>query len=222
MADDPEAKDPKTNPDDPQTGEHTAPYPPPTPLERPQAWSDTDEPPQPLPESPHPSPPVVDRPDPVEPLVADPEPEAPPSGRVDTSTVVIEKAPEPKPDLSEPAPEPIDIGDALPAQPVVVPGTVHNLRRWVLLVSLLGVWIPAAIAGLAAYQWWYDTPVRSVPLFVAAVYVLATTTAALLLAMVDHKPWVSSMSIAVLTAPFASTTAAAALHAAYAFGWVSP
>lgn len=202
MAEDTDAKE-----KDSETGEHTAPYPPPTPA-RPQAWSDTDEP-------------VVDRPDPVEPLVADPEPELsePQPIPVDTSTVVIEKPPEPdKPNLIKPPVDAPEV-DVPPAQPVVVPGTMHHLRRWVLLSALLGTWIPAAAAGIAVYQWWYDSADPTLPLFVVAVYVVATTVVSLLLAMVEHKPWVSAVAVALLTAPFASTAAAAALHGAHAFGW---
>ncbi|MBV8348538.1 MAG: hypothetical protein JOZ49_13710 [Mycolicibacterium sp.] len=48
------------------------------------------------------------------------------------------------------------------------------------------------------------------------------TVGGLLLAMVQNKPLVSATAIAVMSAPFASTAAAAALYGTCAFHWLHP
>jgi uncharacterized membrane protein len=42
----------------------------------------------------------------------------------------------------------------------------------------------------------------------------------LLVAMVQNKPLLSALSIAVMSAPLASTAAAAVLYGAYVFNWI--
>ena len=52
------------------------------------------------------------------------------------------------------------------------------------------------------------------------VYLVVGTVAALLVAMVQNKPLVSAVAIALMSAPLASTAAAAALYGAYVFQWI--
>jgi hypothetical protein len=52
--------------------------------------------------------------------------------------------------------------------------------------------------------------------------VLVCTVAAMLVSLVEHRPTVSATAIAVMSAPFASGLAAAALYGIYAFGWIQP
>lgn len=157
------------------------------------------------------------RPDPVEPLVADPEPVV-----QDPSDPVVVPA---EPEYPEPEHDPSRKYDDVPpppAHPVVVAGTYLNLRRWVLALALLGAWIPAAAVGLGLYRWWYVSADSTAPVLVLALWVVACTVGALLMAMAETKPWLSGAAIAVMTAPFASMAAAGALHGMYVFGWVSP
>jgi hypothetical protein len=55
---------------------------------------------------------------------------------------------------------------------------------------------------------------------VLLVYIVFGTVAALLVAMVQNKPLVSAVAIALMSAPLASTAAAAALYGAYVFHWI--
>jgi hypothetical protein len=159
---------------------------------------------------PHPAP-IFDtgpHPHPLEPLVADPEPVPPDSW-----------APVSSPDAgSDVRSEPLPV----PAQPVVVPGQYHYLKRWIFVLTLGGVWIAAAGIGLGLYHWWYQSVDKTWPVFVVLMYVIVCTVVAQLIAMVEDKPLVSATAVAVMSAPFASTAAAAALYGMYVFQWVTP
>lgn len=116
--------------------------------------------------------------------------------------------------LLEAEPPGAEIGD--PAGSVNLPGH-HDLAWWKLALALMGVWIPAVGIGCGLYYWWFaDLSVhKSVPVFAVLVYVVGSTVAALLLAMVDRKPLVAAVAIAVMTAPFASCAGAAPLYGHY-------
>jgi hypothetical protein len=129
------------------------------------------------------------QPDPVAPLAAEPEP------------VVTEEAP------SEPLP--------VPAPPIVVPGTYQYLKRWTFVFLVAGVWIVSAAIGLGLYYWWFHSLDKTPPVFVVLLYLGVCTVGSLITAMVQNKPLVSAVSIALMSAPFAAVGAAAVLHGIY-------
>jgi RsiW-degrading membrane proteinase PrsW (M82 family) len=104
--------------------------------------------------------------------------------------------------------------------PELFPGTDQYLKRWTFVLVVTGVWTVAAGAGLALYEWWFQSADKTGPLFVLLVYIVVGTVAALLVAMVQNKPLVSAVAIALMSAPLASTGAAAALYGAYVFHWI--
>jgi hypothetical protein len=104
--------------------------------------------------------------------------------------------------------------------PELVPGTSQYLKRWMFALVVAGVWTVAAVIGLAIYEWWFQSADKTGPLFVLLVYIVVGTVAALLVAMVQNKPLVSAVAIALMSAPLASTAAAAALYGAYVFHWI--
>jgi hypothetical protein len=116
-----------------------------------------------------------------------------------------------------PASEPVGI----PAHPVVVPGSYQYLKRWTFVLVVLGVWIAAAAVGLGLYYWWYNSIDKTAAVFVVMVYIVVCTVGSLLIAMVQNKPMMAALAIALMSAPLASTGAAAALYGGYAFGWIA-
>jgi hypothetical protein len=151
-------------------------------------------------------------PDPLEPLAAHREPSS-----VGAFEAVL-TAEETRPAVDTEAPAQVPPG---PAQPVVVPGQYHYLKRWSFVLVLAAVWIPAAAIGAALYYEWYHSIDKTLSVFLALVVIVVCTVAGLLLAMVERKPLVAAVAIAVMSAPFASTAAAAALYGAYVFGWIA-
>lgn len=128
------------------------------------------------------------------------------------------KKPEPTPD--EPAVPaapvtPVANTDAEPPGPVAVPGRYLFIKWWKLLLVLFGVWIFAAVFGLSLFYWWYHTIDKTPPVFATFGYVLACTVAGLILAMVEARPLIAALAIAVMSAPFASVAAAAPLYGSY-------
>jgi hypothetical protein len=104
--------------------------------------------------------------------------------------------------------------------PEFVPGVDQYLKRWTFVLVVVGVWTVAAVIGLALYEWWFRSVDKTGPVFVVMIDLVVGTVAALLVAMVRNKPLVSALAIALMSAPLASTGAAAALYGAYAFGWI--
>jgi hypothetical protein len=127
------------------------------------------------------------QPDPVTPLAAEPEP-------------VVETPSEPIP---------------APAPPIVVPGTYQYLKRWMFVLVVAGVWMVSASAGLGLYYWWFHSLDKTPPVFVVLIYLAVCTVGSLITAMVQNKPLVSAVSIALMSAPFAAVGAAAVLHGVY-------
>ncbi|GJF08387.1 hypothetical protein NGTWS0302_27690 [Mycolicibacterium cyprinidarum] len=103
----------------------------------------------------------------------------------------------------------------------VVPGADHSLNRWRLLFVVTGVWIAAAAVGLGLYYWWYHSLDKTMPVFVVLVYLVACIVGSLLSALIQNRPVLSATAIALMSAPFASTAAAAVLFGGYVFGWIS-
>jgi hypothetical protein len=102
-----------------------------------------------------------------------------------------------------------------PVQSVTVPGRYQYLKWWKLVLVLLGVWIAAAEVGLSLFYWWYHTIDKTAPVFMVLVYVVACTVGGVLLAMVQGRPLISALSLAVMSGPFASVAAAAPLYGYY-------
>jgi hypothetical protein len=104
--------------------------------------------------------------------------------------------------------------------PEFVPGTDRYLKRWTFVLVVAGVWTVGAVIGPALYEWWFQSVDKTGPVFVVMIYLVVCTVAGLLVAMVQNKPLVSAIAIALMSAPLASTAAAAALYGAYAFHWI--
>ncbi|MFZ1175443.1 MAG: hypothetical protein WAO15_04070 [Mycobacterium sp.] len=102
-----------------------------------------------------------------------------------------------------------------PVHSVTVPGRYLYLKWWKLVLVILGVWIVAAEVGLSLFYWWYHTIDKTPAVFVVLVYVVACAVAGVMLAMVQGRPLVSALSLAVMSGPFASVAAAAPLYGYY-------
>jgi hypothetical protein len=103
----------------------------------------------------------------------------------------------------------------VPVPSIVVAGAYQYLKRWTFVLVVAGVWLVAALIGLGLYYWWYQSIDKTPPVFVVLVYLVVCTVAGLLTAMVQNKPLVSALAIAVMSAPLASTGAAAVLYGVY-------
>lgn len=100
-----------------------------------------------------------------------------------------------------------------PAKPIRVRAEREPafLKRWVLLLILLGTWIPAGAVGLLLYQNWFATLLphdRIVAVEYVLAWVFACVLVALLLAMFEPRPLIVALAFAVLTAPAISVAAA--------------
>ncbi|MCV7031296.1 hypothetical protein AWC25_06515 [Mycobacterium sherrisii] len=109
-----------------------------------------------------------------------------------------------------------------PAQSVSVPGRYQYLKWWKLALVILGTWAVTAEVGLSLFYWWYHTIDKAAPVFMTLVYVVACVVGAVMLAMVQGKPVVAALSIAVLSGPFGSLLAAAPLYGYYYCARVGP
>jgi hypothetical protein len=101
------------------------------------------------------------------------------------------------------------------AQPEVVPGTYQYLKRWTFVLVVAGVWIVAAACGWGLYYWWFHSLDKTPPVFVVLLFVIVCTVGGLLTAMVQNKPLVSALAVALMSAPLAATGGAAVLHGLY-------
>jgi hypothetical protein len=106
-------------------------------------------------------------------------------------------------------------GGGLPVQPVTVPGRYQYLKWWHLVLVLLGAWIVAAVVGLGLFYWWYHSIDKTPVAFMVLVYVVACAVGGVMLAMVQGRPLISALSIAVMAGPFGSAAAAAPLYGYY-------
>jgi hypothetical protein len=131
-----------------------------------------------------------------------------------------EKPGEPSPETpaaSEPDTE-RDLGTeaaGAPVQSVTVPGRYLYLKWWKLVLVLLGVWVVVAEVGLGLFYWWYHAIDKTPAVFMALVYVVACAVGGVILAMVEGRPVISGLSLALMTGPFASVAAAAPLYGYY-------
>jgi len=102
-----------------------------------------------------------------------------------------------------------------PVQSVTVPGRYLYLKWWKLALVILGVWVAAAEVGLSLFYWWYHSIDKTPAVFMVLVFVLACAVGGVMLAMVQGRPLVSALSLAVMSGPFASVAAAAPLYGHY-------
>ncbi len=99
-----------------------------------------------------------------------------------------------------------------PVQSVTVPGRYLYVKWWKLALVILGSWAAAAVVGLGLFSWWYHSIDKTSTLFVVLVYVVASIVGGVMLAMVEGRPLVSALSVAVMSGPFAALLAAAPLY----------
>lgn len=107
------------------------------------------------------------------------------------------------------------------AQPVAVPGAFQFVKRWKFALIVAGVWVLAAAAGAGFYYWWYTAMDKTLPVFGILLYLTMCMVASLLVSMVPNRPQVTALAIALMSAPLASISAAAVLHGAFFFEWIT-
>ena len=102
--------------------------------------------------------------------------------------------------------------EALPS--ITGPGQYLYLQWWKFILVLLAVWIPAGAVGAGLfYSWSHDASKhKTVVVFVVLVYVVACTVAGLILATIGDRPLVAALSIAMLSAVFATAVGAAPVY----------
>jgi hypothetical protein len=156
-------------------------------------------------------------PSPLKPLVADPEPSTPhpsqPNAISEADSAAFGQWPPPDELKSEPI--------VTPAQPVVVPGSCQYLKWWQLVAIVAGMWVVAAAIGLGLYYWWFQSINKTPTVFVVLMYLMVVMVTSLLVSMVPNKPLISALALALMSAPLASTAAAAVLYGAYYFEWIA-
>lgn len=118
---------------------------------------------------------------------------------------------------AQPEPEPVPA----PPEPVAIPGAIDYLKRWTFVLVVAAVWIVAAAIGVGLYYWWYHSLDKTPTVFVVLVFLVVCTVGGLLIAMVQNRPVVSGLAIAVISAPLAATAGAAVLHGLYFCEWAS-
>ena len=102
--------------------------------------------------------------------------------------------------------------EAIPA--ITEAGHYQYLMWWKFILVLLAVWVPAGAIGAGLFYWWsHDASKhKTAVVFVVLAYVVVSTVAGLILAMVPDRPLVSALAIALLSAVFASVVAAAPVY----------
>jgi hypothetical protein len=101
------------------------------------------------------------------------------------------------------------------AEEPVAPGADLYLRRWTFVFVVAAVWVVSAVVGLGLFYWWFHSISKTPAVFIVLVYVVMCTVAAMIAAMAPAKPWMSAVAVALMSAPFASTAAAAVLYGVY-------
>ena len=104
--------------------------------------------------------------------------------------------------------------ESIPTSSIAVPDRYQYIRWWQFVLMLLAVWIPAGAIGAGLFYWWSHDASRhkTEVVFVVLAYVVVSTVAGLILAMVADRPLVSALAIALLSAVFASVVAAAPVY----------
>ena len=104
--------------------------------------------------------------------------------------------------------------EAIPTSSIAVPDRYQYVRWWQFVSMLLAVWVPAGAIGAGLFYWWSHDASRhkTEVVFVVLAYVVVSTVAGLILAMVADRPLVSALAIAMISAVFASVVAAAPVY----------
>jgi hypothetical protein len=102
-----------------------------------------------------------------------------------------------------------------PAHSEAVPGTYQYLKRWNFVLVVAGVWIVGAAIGLGLYYWWFHSLDKTPTVFVVLIFLMICSAGSVLVAMVNNKPMVSALAIALMSAPLAAMGGAAVLHGLY-------
>jgi hypothetical protein len=89
------------------------------------------------------------------------------------------------------------------------------LKRWTFVLVVAATWVVAAAVGLGLFYWWFHSINKTPAVFIVLVYLVMCVVAALIAATVPDRPLMSALSIALLSAPFASMAAAAVLYGVY-------
>jgi len=103
---------------------------------------------------------------------------------------------------------------SIPARPVAT-DEGSTVKRWTFVLVVAAVWVVAAVIGLALYYWWFHSIDKTPAVFVVLVYLGVCTVAALIASMAPGRPVKAALGIALMSAPFASTAAAAVLYGFY-------
>ncbi|PXX00922.1 hypothetical protein [Mycolicibacterium moriokaense] len=103
----------------------------------------------------------------------------------------------------------------VPAQSEVVPGTYQYLKRWTFVLVVAGVSIVGAAIGLGLYYWWFHSLDKTPTVFVVLVFLMVCSVGSVLVAMVNNKPIISALAVALMSAPFAAIGGAAVLYGLY-------
>ena len=116
----------------------------------------------------------------------------------------------------------------LHAEPTLVPpaqaavdDSYLSVKRWHFVFIVAAVWVRAAAGGLGFYFWWYTSLHKTPAVFGVLMYLIVCAVAGMLVSMVPNRPSVTTLSIALMSAPLASMAAAAVLHGAYYFEWIT-
>jgi hypothetical protein len=104
--------------------------------------------------------------------------------------------------------------ESIPTSATAVPDRYQYVKWWQFVLILLAVWIPAGAIGAGLFYWWsHDgSKHKTAVVFVVLAYVVVSTVAGLILAMVADRPLVSALAIAMISAVFASVVAAAPVY----------
>jgi hypothetical protein len=103
----------------------------------------------------------------------------------------------------------------VPAQSEVVPGTYQHVKRWTFVFVVAAVWIVGAAIGAGLYYWWFHSLDKTPSVFVVLIFLMVCTVGSVLIAMVNNKPRVSALAIALMSAPLAAMVGAAVLYGLY-------
>ena len=104
--------------------------------------------------------------------------------------------------------------ESIPTSSIAVPDGYHCVRWWQLVLVLLAVWVPAGVIGAGLFYWWsHDASKhKTTVVFVVLAYVVVSTVAGLILAVVPDRPVVSALALAMISVLFASVVGAAPVY----------
>jgi cadmium resistance protein CadD (predicted permease) len=108
-----------------------------------------------------------------------------------------------------------DEASTTPAEQPSEPIDDQDVKRLTFVLVVAAVWLVAAAVGLGLFYWWFHTINKTPAVFIVLVYLVGCIVAALIAAMIQRKPVISALGIALMSAPFASTAAAAVLYGVY-------